>query len=172
MRKKILCAPLACLFLLSWIQTDNNKEFSLQELIDIGLENSPQIAAKVQEVNAKHAAYKAAKRLTNPELTLAWGKAESYDELEQRNTSEFVISQPLENPFKRHYRIQVFERDWEAVQFHLEVTKLELKYEIKNLFYKILLFGTNCDYPFEWCLLFAPVWPVSFLQTSFASLPG
>jgi cobalt-zinc-cadmium efflux system outer membrane protein len=139
MRKNILIFLYMFLLLFSPIHADNNREYTLQELIDIGLENSPLIAAKVQEVNARHAAYKAAKRLTNPELTLAWGKAESYDELEQRNTSEFVISQPLENPFKRHYRIQVFERDWEASEYLLEYTKIELVYEIKNHYYQILL---------------------------------
>lgn len=139
MRKIFLIFLYVCLLLSSSIQADNNKEFSLQELVDRGLVNSPLIAAKVQEVNARHAAYKAAKRLTNPELTFAWGKAESYDELVQRNTSEFVFSQPLENPFKRHYRIQVFERDWEATEYLLEYTKLELMYEIKNHYYQILL---------------------------------
>jgi cobalt-zinc-cadmium efflux system outer membrane protein len=131
--------------LFSPIQADNNRELSLQELVDIGLANSPQIAAKVQEVNARHAAFKAAKRLTNPELTLAWGNAESYDALEQRNTSEFVISQPLENPFKRHYRIQVFERDWEATEYLLEFAKLGLVYEIKNHYYQILLQKKKSD---------------------------
>jgi cobalt-zinc-cadmium efflux system outer membrane protein len=121
------------------IQADDSRDFSIQELVKIGLTNSPLIAAKVQEVNARHAAYKAAKRLFNPEFTFVWGKAESYDKLEQRNTSEFVISQPLENPFKRHYRIQVFERDWEATEYLLEYTKLELQYEIKNHYYQILL---------------------------------
>jgi cobalt-zinc-cadmium efflux system outer membrane protein len=139
MRKKIILFLYVCLLLATSIQADNNREFSLQELVDIGLANSPMVAAKMQEVNARYAAYKAAKRFTNPKLTLAWGKAESYDALEQRNTSEFVISQPLENPFKRHYRIQVFERGWEATEYLLEYTKLELKYEIKNHYYQILL---------------------------------
>ncbi len=139
MRKKSLIATSVCLFLFSSIRADTGRNYSLQELINIGMENSPIIAAKVQEVNAKHAAYKAAKRLTNPELTWTWGKAESYDEMEQRNTSEFAISQPLENPFKRHYRIQVFERDWEASEYLLEFTKLELMYAIKDHYYQILL---------------------------------
>jgi cobalt-zinc-cadmium efflux system outer membrane protein len=139
MRKKTLIAAFIYLFLFSWIQAYTNQVYSLQELIDIGLENSPLIAAEIQEVNAKHAAYKAAKRLTNPELSFVWGKAESYDESQQRNTSEFVISQPLENPFKRHYRIQVFERDWEASAHLLEFAKLDLKYAIKSHYFQILL---------------------------------
>lgn len=139
MRKRFIIFALAFLFLLVLLRADGNREYSLQELVDIGLEHNPLVAAKVEEVNARHAAYKAAKRLTNPELAFSWGKAESYDELEQRNTSEFLITQPLENPFKRHYRIQVFERDWEATEYLLEHTKLELKYAIKNHYYQILL---------------------------------
>jgi cobalt-zinc-cadmium efflux system outer membrane protein len=139
MRTHFFLLPLVFLFLCTAINAETNEGYSLQQLIDIGLENSPQIAAMVAEVDAKHAAYKAAKRLRNPELSFAWGKAESYDKFEQRNTSEFVISQPLENPFKRHYRIQVSERGWEASEYLLEYTKLELTYEIKKHFFQILL---------------------------------
>lgn len=145
MRKKEWIIPFACFIFFLPIQAQNIREFSLQELIDIGLANSPQIAAEVQETNARHAAYEAAKRLANPELSLAWGKAESYDELDQRNTSEFVITQPLENPFKRHYRVQVFERDWEAAEYLLAYTKLELKYAIKNHYYQILLLKKKAE---------------------------
>lgn len=113
--------------------------FSLTELIDLAIQNSPVIAAKLEEVNAKNAAYLASKRLTNPELGLSWGKAKRYDSLGERNTSELLISQYLENPFKRHYRIQVFERDREAAEYLLEYAKLELIHEIKNHYFQILL---------------------------------
>jgi cobalt-zinc-cadmium efflux system outer membrane protein len=149
MRLKLLIVLNTILLLLSSIQAEenkniflpkeDNKEFSLKELIDLGMTNSPVIAAKTQEFNAKKFAYEAAKRLTNPELTFAWGKAESYDGLVERNTSEFAFSQPIENPFKRHYRIQVFERDWEATGYLLIYAKLELMYEIKHHYYQILL---------------------------------
>jgi len=140
-----LIFALVSLSLFSSIQADTKKAYSLQEILDIGLANSPLVAAKAQELNAKLAAYRAAKRLTNPELSLTWGKAESYDALVQRNTSGFSISQPLENPFKRHYRIQVFERDWEASEYLLEFHKLELKYAIKNHYYQILLQKKKSD---------------------------
>lgn len=123
----------------TFLLKQENKEFSLKELMELGLTNSPVIAAKIEEVNAKKFAYEAAKRLTNPELAFTWGKAESYDGLIERNTSEFAISQPIENPFKRHSRIQVFERDWEATGYLLVHAKLELRYEIKNHYYQILL---------------------------------
>ena len=74
MRKKFLIIPLACFFICSTIKADTKNGYSLQQLIEIGLENSPLIAAQVQEVNARHAAYKAAKRLTNPELSFTWGE--------------------------------------------------------------------------------------------------
>ncbi|TET24527.1 MAG: TolC family protein [Candidatus Aminicenantes bacterium] len=120
------------------IQPSENKEFTLSEIISIGLKNNPVISARLNEVEAKKAAFKASKRLFNPELEFYKGKAKSYDGLEKRNTEGFSIKQPLENPFKRHYRIKMYENDWQASEYYYNFTMLEVVFEIKNLFYKIL----------------------------------
>ncbi len=113
-------------------------ELTLEDIIHIGLEKNPGIAAGQSKAQAKQAAFLAAKRLSNPEFEFQAGKGESYDGLEFRNTSEFTISQPIENPFKRHYRILVHENDWKAFASLSDYSKLELVFEIKNLFYRIL----------------------------------
>lgn len=118
---------------------DEKKEFKLSEIISIGLKNNPLISAKENEVEAKKAAYQASKRLLNPELEYHKGKGEFFDTSETRNTEGFSISQPLENPFKRHYRIQVFKSEWKATEHFYDFLKLEVSYEIKNLYFKILL---------------------------------
>ena len=113
-------------------------EFTLEDIIRIGLEKNPRIAARQSEVQAKQEAFLASKRLSNPEFEVQAGKGESYDGLENRNTSGFTISQPIENPFKRRYRILVYENDWKAFASLSDYSKLELVFEIKNLFYRIL----------------------------------
>ncbi|MGD2294398.1 MAG: TolC family protein [Candidatus Aminicenantes bacterium] len=118
---------------------NENKKFTLDEIIRIGLQNNPWIAARLSEVRAKQEAYKASKRLFNPELELHAGKAEAYDGLETRNTQGMALSQPVENPFKRHFRIQMFENDWRASENQADFSKLELTFEIKTVFFKILL---------------------------------
>ncbi len=113
-------------------------EFTLEDLIRIGLEKNPGIAAGQSKAQAKREAFLASKRLSNPEFEVQAGKGESYDGLEIRNINEFTISQPIENPFKRRHRILVYENDWKAFESLSDYSRLELIFEIKNLFYRIL----------------------------------
>ncbi len=120
-------------------------EFTLEDILRIGLEQNPGIAARQSEVQAKQEAFLAAKRLSNPEFEVQTGKGDSYDGLEIRNTSGFAISQPIENPFKRHHRLLMYENVWKASESMSDFSKLELVFKIKNLFFKILLFNNIED---------------------------
>ncbi|MQY56730.1 hypothetical protein GH140_00825, partial [bacterium] len=84
-------------------------------------------------------AFQASKRLTNPELAYQTGKGELYDTPGKRNTDSLSLSQYLENPFKRHYRVQMFENEWQASEHFYHFSKIEITFEIKRLFYKVLL---------------------------------
>jgi outer membrane protein TolC len=119
--------------------SEEKKGFTLDEILNLGLNNSPVLLAKAQEVEAKKAAFQASKRLTNPELGYQTGKGELYDTPGKINTDSLSLSQYLENPFKRHYRVQMFEKDWQASEHSFRFSKIEITYEIKSLFYKVLL---------------------------------
>ena len=138
MKNRIFVFFILLVFSLASIFSDEKKEFILSEFIDIGLKNNPLIAAQQREVEAKKAAYQASKRLFNPGFEYHRGKGEFFEKPETRDTEGFSIRQPLENPFKRHHRIQMFEKDWEAAEHVFAFLKLEVIYEIKNVFYKIL----------------------------------
>lgn len=136
--KKTLSSYSSLLILLpSLFLVNEKKEFTLPEIIDLGLQNNPLIAAKLKGYEAKKAGYEAAKHLVNPELELNTGKAKSYDSLTKRTTEGFLISQYIENPLKRHYRIQVYEKDWQAAEYLYNFSKIEVTFELKNLFYRI-----------------------------------
>jgi cobalt-zinc-cadmium efflux system outer membrane protein len=122
----------------SLIHPTEKKAFDLSEIIDLALENNPLISAKKNEVEARKASYEAAKRLANPELELNVGRATAYDQDLERNTGGISLSQYVENPFKRHHRIQVYEKDWEAAEFSQDILILEVTFRIKNLYFKIL----------------------------------
>jgi cobalt-zinc-cadmium efflux system outer membrane protein len=130
------------LFPLHLYSQDKN-EFSLEEIISIGLRSNPTLSAKHREVEAKKAAYQATKRLFNPELEFHTGRAKSYDGLEKRNTKGLSIIQPLENPFKRHHRIQMNKHGWQATEYDYEFLHLQFMYEIKVQFFKILMLKNN-----------------------------
>ncbi len=143
---KILCIffIIFVLFLPAFGFPQDKTEFTLEEIIRIGLEKNPLMAARQNAVQAKQEAFLASKRLSNPEFEIQAGKGESYDGLETRNTSEFTISQPIENPFKRRQRILVYENTWKASESLFDFSKLELVFEIKDSFFRVLLLN-NID---------------------------
>ena len=120
---------------------DIEKEFTLDELIAVGLKNSPHLSAQKMSMDAQKYSYEASRRLMNPELEYSRGKAESYDGLIDRNTEGLAITQPIENPFKRHYRIQVQKNLWQAAEYVYQRSRIEHIFNIKSQFYKILFYS-------------------------------
>ena len=137
-KNKVIYMLIFLLFIPSLIQSSEKKAFDLSEIINLALENNPLLSAKKSEVEARKASYQADKRFVNPELELNVGRAKSWDEDIKRNTGGVLLSQYLENPFKRHYRIQVYEKDWKAVEYSHGILILEVTFTIKNLYYEIL----------------------------------
>jgi outer membrane protein len=129
----------------SLAQTSEKKNFNLTEIIDYALQNSPFLRAKQKEVQAREASFEASKRFINPELEYQRGSAKSWDQTVERTTEGISLSQVVENPFKRHYRVQVFENDWRAATFSYSTLTLEVVFEVKKLFYEILLLKAKQD---------------------------
>ncbi len=114
------------------------REFSLKEILKIGASNNPRFAAIVHRADAKRAALRQARTFANPSFNYHIGDAENFEGTISRTTQELSIAQPIENPFKRHYRIQAFKSDWQAEEFYAQEFRLQIEYEIKELFFTIL----------------------------------
>jgi len=139
MKKKIFVVLSLFSLLLSSVFPGEKKAFTLPEILSLGLKNNPLLLAKTQEVKAKKAAFQASKRLFNPELEFHKGQGKSYDNSTERNTDGISLSQYLENPFKRHYRIQMYEKDWRATEYLFNFSRLEVIYDIKKFFFNFIL---------------------------------
>lgn len=112
--------------------------FDLAEILGLAMENNPLLSAKKNEIEALKASFEAAKRLSNPELELNAGRAKAYEGDLERNTGGFTLSQHVENPFKRHHRVKVYEKEWEAALFNRDALILDLTFKIKILYFDIL----------------------------------
>jgi cobalt-zinc-cadmium efflux system outer membrane protein len=144
--KKIKAAFLALVFLFpATLLSEAKNEFDLKELIQIGLANNLFISAQMRAIEAKKASYASSKRLINPEIELVVGKAKAYNGIEKRNTGGLRITQPIENPFKRHYRSQARKNDLEAAEYLYQYKRLEIVFFIKNQFYQLLMLEENKD---------------------------
>jgi cobalt-zinc-cadmium efflux system outer membrane protein len=132
---------LGLLFAGVWVLGEGIQEranYTLDELVALGLKHNPSVLASFHEAAAQEAAYQASKRLFNPELEFSLGKGQSHYGLEERGTHGFSVTQPLENPFKRRFRVQIFRRAWEEASQRFELSSLELVSEIKVGFYTLL----------------------------------
>lgn len=125
------------IFLLS-LSAQSEKEYSLQNLLEIGFQNNFRLTALSRRAEAGKAALKNARAYANPGLSYQIGKAENYEGTIGRTTHGLSLNQAIENPFKRHYRIQAAESGWKAEEFNFREYRLKLTYEIKKYFFTIL----------------------------------
>lgn len=108
MKNKKLLFLLLFLLFPALIFSGEKKEFNLSEIINLGLKNNPLILTNEREVEAKKAAYQASKLLFNPEIEYHRGEGKPYDSQAKVKTEGLTITQSIENPIKRKYRIQIF----------------------------------------------------------------
>ena len=139
------CALLLILLLPCLPQATEIKEFTLSDITAIGLKQNPLISAKRSEIEARKSAYQASQRLVNPQLEFHMGQAESHDKLIKRDTEGVSLSQRIENPFARHHRIRISEEDWKATEYQYSTLVLNVTFEIKELFHRILLLKEKGD---------------------------
>jgi len=139
------CALLLILLLPCLLQATEIKEFTLSDITAIGLKQNPLISAKRSEIEARKSAYQASQRLVNPQLEFHMGQAESHDKLIKRDTEGVSLSQRIENPFARHHRIRISEEDWKATEYQYSTLVLNVTFEIKELFHRILLLKEKGD---------------------------
>lgn len=114
MRNRIALIPVFLFLLLPLNSAQVKKEYTLPEIIALGLEKNPRILAKIQEVESKKAAYEASRLFLNPELEYEKGQGKSAETQEKINTGALSLSQTIENPIKRKHRIRMTEKDWKA----------------------------------------------------------
>jgi cobalt-zinc-cadmium efflux system outer membrane protein len=143
MKKKPLMFVLVLLFLSADASSLQETCFTLQQLIDLGVKSNPEIMSQNFQTQSLQESYLASKRLSNPEFEYSTGDAKSYDGDIQRITQTLSIQQPIENPFKRHFRLQINKNSWEASQLNAEYLELKIASEIKKIFCEILFLKKN-----------------------------
>ncbi len=131
--RSLLYASLAavCAFPFASAHPAQKTVYSLEEILAIGLARNPHLAAGALEAEAREAAYRASRRLVNPEFGLDLGRAEYHDLEGGRATSGFSLSQPIESPFKRRNRIAIEKNSWEEAGHAQADRILETAAEIK-----------------------------------------
>jgi len=115
------------------------RAYTLEELTTIALQSNPALAAGALELSAREAAYRASKRLTNPDIEFRLGRAEAHDAPAERGTYGFALTQTIESPFMRGPRIDMEKNSWEEAAEAQAFRALDVAFEVKNGYYSLLL---------------------------------
>lgn len=138
-RPAALAAACALILALTPALSAQKPAYTLDELVAMGLARNPRIAAGALDISAAESAYRASRRLFNPDLEFRLGRAEFHDLDDGRGTYGFSLSQPIESPFKRRNRIGLERNVWEEKASAQEYLTMEVVGEIKVHAYALLL---------------------------------
>jgi cobalt-zinc-cadmium efflux system outer membrane protein len=127
------------MFSLPAVLSSQDAVYTLEDIVALAIERNPRIAAGALEMAARESAYQASRRLFNPQLEFHLGRAESHDQQIDRKTFSLAITQPIENPVKRHHRIEIEKNAWEESLQSQACRIMEVVFDIKVRFYSFLL---------------------------------
>jgi cobalt-zinc-cadmium efflux system outer membrane protein len=114
------------------------ESYSLAELLEIGRERNPNLLSLRAERDALAAGRRDAGRFLNPELEFETGEGDLFESDETKSLRELSVSQTIENPLARHYRLGSFGNEVEAATEGVRYAALEVDYEVRLHFYRIL----------------------------------
>ena len=112
--------------------------YTLDSLLQIGQDQNPTLASLRAREAALAAGKRDSSRWDNPELEFEWGTGDPRDGGASRSLSGFSARQTLENPLTRHFRLGAREAEVEAAGEEVRSAALEVAYEIRLHFYRIL----------------------------------
>ncbi len=116
----------------------SQETYSLEELLRLGREQNPTLQALRANETALEADRRASGRWENPELGFETGTGDPSEGGASRSLEGFTLSQTLENPFRRHYRLSAMGSLSDAAGEEFRSGLLDLEYEIRLHYYRIL----------------------------------
>ena len=115
------------------------ERFTLDDLLQMGRENSPFVLALRARQEAVDAGRRDAGRFENPELEYQWGSGTPYANPDETRTLRgFSVRQTLENPITRHYRMGALRSEVDAVGADVNEGILDVEYQVREHFYRVL----------------------------------
>jgi cobalt-zinc-cadmium efflux system outer membrane protein len=134
------CSRLLPLLLLPCLPgpLSGQERYSLDDLLEMGRERSPLVLALKAELAAQDADRRDQGRFENPQLAYEWGTGEPLDGGPDRSLGGFSLEQRVENPITRHFRLGGLQARVEAAAEGVREGTLEVEYEIKLHFFRIL----------------------------------
>jgi len=112
--------------------------YTLEEIMSIAIEKNPSGAVFKANLEASKGEVISARAYPNPEFEFEGGRGKSLDTSDSKGEYSVGIGQPLEWPARRLYRKKAAEAGVEVVEKDIEDFRLELKAEVKKVFFRLL----------------------------------
>jgi len=110
----------------------------LQDLLSIGRDRNPNLLSLRAERDALAAGRRNDGRFRNPEFEYATGEGDLFDSPDSKTVREFSVSQTIENPLARHFRMGSLQGEVDAAEEEVRFGVINVDYEVRLHFYRIL----------------------------------
>lgn len=128
-----------CAFLATGVQAQGQKPFSVNELITLALETSPQVLAARDQSKAVRGQLSTARAIPNPEFEINTGQQKSVSgPLTTGNVSSWAVTQPLDMPYTRFPRVNAAQANVRAAEAGRIAFEIELISRVQQRFYELM----------------------------------
>lgn len=117
----------------------SQKSFTINDLISIALESSPQVLAARDQSKAIKGQLSTARAIPNPEFEISTGQQRSVTgPLTVGNVSSWAVTQPLDMPYTRFPRVNAAEANYRSAEATRVAFEVETISKVQQRFYELM----------------------------------
>ena len=130
---------IACALMVASVSAQPKKLFTINDLIAISLESSPQVLAARDQAKAIKGQLSTARAIPNPEFEISTGQQRSVTgPLTVGNASSWAVTQPLDMPYNRFPRVNTAEANLRAAEATRIAFEIETISRVQQRFYELM----------------------------------
>lgn len=136
---RLLAFTFASTLMVANVGAQSKKSFTINELISISLESSPQVLAARDQSKAIKGQLSSARAIPNPEFEVSTGQQRSVTgPLTVGNVSSWAVTQPLDMPYTRFPRVNAAEANLRAAEATRVAFEVETISRVQQRFYELM----------------------------------
>ena len=136
---KTLSTFTICIFFAGGVSAQVQKPLTINDLISIALESSPQVLAARDQSKAIQGQLSSARAIPNPEFEMNTGQQRSVSgSLSTGNVSSWSVTQPLDMPYTRYPRVNAAEANVRAAEATRIAFEIEMISRVQQRFYELM----------------------------------
>lgn len=130
---------IACTLMVANVSAQSKKSYTINDLISVALESSPQVLAARDQSKAIKGQLSTAKAIPNPEFEISTGQQRSVTgPLTVGNVSSWAVTQPLDMPYTRYPRVNAAEANLRAAEATRIAFEIETISKVQQRFYELM----------------------------------